>query len=294
MTRSLALSCLAIALIVVAYVSIPAARHAALTLLCITVIAGMFILTPSDVIRVTAAAALLLIVAQLPPLTAWGSHLDGWMVCVVLPVLGYVAHHIAVKQVRLIEEEGALAQAVNRLEELATRDPMTGLFNQNHMAELITQQAKRSQRAGAPLSMAMIDLDHFRQFNDSHGHEAGDATLAEFARCTLDAVRQTDLVGRWGGEAFVVLFVDTDPAQAALGLARLRERLASHSLPALPTSPSMRLTFSAGLCDWREGDDLASSLHRADEALRAAKQQGRDRVVQAPPAAASVSEAVAS
>ncbi|RZL10701.1 MAG: GGDEF domain-containing protein [Rubrivivax sp.] len=285
-SRALALSLVGIVLAVAAYALWPDARHAALTLLCLTAACGMFSLSPGEVLKAGVAAVALLASALI---TLWWLQpagfepmrdgLDALIVCLLLPVLSRTVFQISGKRQRLVQQQGTLAEALARLETLATRDPMTGLFNQKHMAELMDQQAKRAQRGQAPLAVALLDLDHFRQINDRHGHDVGDSVLADVARCATDALRQTDVIGRWGGEEFVVLFVDSDHAQALLGLERLRERLAGQRLGTAALQAGVSVRLSAGLADWRPGDNLQTTLQRLDDALRQAKLQGRDRVV---------------
>ncbi len=285
-SHALALSLGGVAITVAAYALWPDARHAALALLCLTLACGMFSLSPAEVLKAGVAAAALLASALV---TLWwlqpaGFHslhdgLDALIVCLVMPVLSHTVYQISRKRQRLAQQQGTLADTLARLETLATRDPMTGLFNQKHMAELMDQQAKRAQRGSAPLAVALVDLDHFRQINDRHGHDVGDSVLADIARCMSDALRQTDVIGRWGGEEFVVLFVDSDHTQAQLGLERLRERLAGQRLGTATLQAGVSMRLSAGLADWLPGDTLQATLQRVDDALRQAKQQGRDRVV---------------
>lgn len=291
-SRALALSLVGIVLMVAAYALWPEARHAALALLCLTLAFGMFSLSPGEVLKAGVAAVALLASALI---TLWWLQpagfepmrdgLDALIVCLLMPVLSRTVFQISGKRQRLVQQQGTLAETLARLETLATRDPMTGLFNQKHMAELMDQQAKRAQRGQAPLAVALLDLDHFRQVNDRHGHDVGDSVLADIARCAADALRQTDVIGRWGGEEFVVLFVDSDHTQALLGLERLRERLAGQRLGTATLQAGVSVRFSAGLADWIPGDHLQATLQRVDDALRQAKQQGRDRVVLASGAA---------
>jgi diguanylate cyclase (GGDEF)-like protein len=278
-----------IALAVAAYALWPEARHAALALLCLVLACGMFTLSPNEVLKAGVAAVALLASALI---TLWWLQptgfqpvrdgLDALIVCLLMPVLSRTVFQISHKRQRLVQQQGTLADTLARLETLATRDPMTGLFNQKHMAELMDQQAKRAQRGQAPLAVALLDLDHFRQINDRHGHDVGDSVLADVARCATDALRQTDVVGRWGGEEFVVLFVDSDHTQAQLGLERLRERLSGQRLGTATLQAGVSVRFSAGLAEWVPGDNLHTTLQRMDDALRQAKHQGRDRVVLAP------------
>ncbi|GAA4419591.1 GGDEF domain-containing protein [Acidovorax lacteus] len=166
------------------------------------------------------------------------------------------------------------------MEALATRDPLTGLLNRREWVRLTEQALLRAQRQGAPLSLLMVDLDHFKAVNDVHGHSAGDDVLRLVASTMADTVRQTDCLARFGGEEFVLLLPDT-PATSALLLAeRVRVRLAE----APPAVPGVHVTASIGVATWSPGQEpaLQRLLQQADEAMYEAKRQGRNRTVAAP------------
>ena len=111
----------------------------------------------------------------------------------------------------------------------------------------------------------MVDLDHFKRVNDRHGHAVGDAVLVAFARAAEAALRDTDLVARWGGEEFLLVLEGSDPLAAETALARLRATVAEVAVPA--GDELLRFTFSAGLTPWQAGDTAARWLDRADRAL---------------------------
>jgi diguanylate cyclase (GGDEF)-like protein len=124
--------------------------------------------------------------------------------------------------------------------------------------------------------VALLDLDHFKQVNDQHGHRVGDEVLVRFAMVAREVLRQTDLIGRWGGEEFMVLLPDTDPAQLGLiGLDRLRERLARTQVSG--AAADLRVRFSAGIACAVTGETTEQLMARADQALYQAKAAGRDR-----------------
>ena len=156
----------------------------------------------------------------------------------------------------------------------ASTDGLTGLTNRRATSELVGQLLRR----GPTVAVAMLDLDHFKQLNDTHGHEAGDRALRAFADVARKALRDEDVIGRWGGEEFVVALPGLDRHDAALVLDRIRAALVEASERAdLPP-----LTVSAGVIDSDVTDDLELAVRFADEALLAAKAQGRDRVVVGP------------
>lgn len=121
----------------------------------------------------------------------------------------------------------------------------------------------------------MLDLDHFKQVNDRHGHTTGDAVLREFSLLCRQQARATDLFARVGGEEFILLLPDSDLDAAAQGLERLRTNLAESNLQGL------RISVSIGLAEWRPGETLEQLQQRADTALYAAKVAGRDRLMRA-------------
>ena len=160
---------------------------------------------------------------------------------------------------------------------LATTDPLTGVFNRRTFIELAEQELARARRAGTPLSLMMLDLDHFKKVNDTYGHLTGDEVLVSFTRLVRDCVRRGDLVVRYGGEEFCVLLPGTTPSAATALAERIRAAAAATELTAKPfrTTVSIGLTAYTGDVDTSVGELLA----RADEALYRAKDEGRNRVV---------------
>jgi len=153
----------------------------------------------------------------------------------------------------------------------ADTDPLTGLLNRRAMENKIRQL--RSD--GAPFALAMADLDHFKHLNDTFGHDTGDRALRLFARVMSNAVRDSDLVSRHGGEEFVIVLPGADVTTAAPVLHRIRSTL-EESIGAAQVPP---FTVSIGLVDSSWSNDLLSLLQSADRALSEAKAQGRDRVI---------------
>jgi diguanylate cyclase (GGDEF)-like protein len=146
----------------------------------------------------------------------------------------------------------------------------------------------RASRTGSPLSVAVLDLDHFKRINDLYGHRMGDEVLRRFAGLIKAELRALDHSARWGGEEFLVLMPHVEPEQALVALERIRVKLAE-----LPMSEhdALRVTLSAGLTLWQPGESMELVIERADAALYEAKHRGRNQVVQAAaPVAASVTE----
>ena len=174
--------------------------------------------------------------------------------------------------------ETELQAAKEAAEEAARRDPLTGLWNHNRILEHLMEELSRSDRLGTPVSVAMVDLDHFKHINDTHGHMVGDEVLREVSRRLADVVRLYDRVGRFGGEEFVVVLPGTSQAEAEAAAERIREEL---SREPVPTSVGpISVTASLGVVT-REGElanDATTLLVAADTALYSSKESGRDRV----------------
>ena len=167
--------------------------------------------------------------------------------------------------------------------ELATTDGLTGVYNRRTFKELAEPILSRARRSRGPVSLLLIDLDHFKRVNDTHGHLSGDEVLAGFAKLTRSCLRKEDLLARYGGEEFVVLLPGTtEPAAIALA-DRIRTEVADAAL--CPANDKVRVTVSIGVAG-ESGEHLATLemlLGRADEALYAAKARGRNCVVTSTP-----------
>jgi diguanylate cyclase len=182
-------------------------------------------------------------------------------------------------------DEANLAKA-RVLADLASRDELTGLFNRRHMSELLTQQRLTCQRVGEGFAVALVDLDHFKRINDTHGHAVGDRVLRAFADEAVAAMRGTDTVGRWGGEEFLILFPRSTADEAAQGAARLCERVAA-AVVTTPGGEPLSFTVSIGLTEHLPPESVEATVERADRAMYQAKSQGRNRVARLPEAAAT-------
>lgn len=169
---------------------------------------------------------------------------------------------------------------VEMLSELAETDPLTLLHNRRHLEKRFPIEFEAAQRHGRPLAIVSLDLDHFKNVNDQHGHPTGDEILVELARRLRQACRTTDVLVRVGGEEFLLLLPDTHAVSAL----RTAERVLSaiRDEPMSTQVGPLRVTASAGVCAVRPYDDLRSSIDRVDALLYAAKDEGRDRVVGKP------------
>lgn len=158
---------------------------------------------------------------------------------------------------------------------MAATDPVTDLGNRRHVSELLSANLVRARRNGRPMAVLMIDVDHFKAINDKHGHRRGDHVLIEVARRLREQIRGTDVVGRWGGEEFVVGLCDCPPADARAVAEKLRREIAD-----TPFGTPQSVTVSIGVAQLADDDDLGSWLDRADAALYRAKSAGRNTVAE--------------
>lgn len=179
----------------------------------------------------------------------------------------------------LEEANRKLSEANAALQGLATTDGLTGLFNYRHFATTLTAEIHRSRRAGAPVSLIMLDVDHFKNYNDTHGHPAGDEVLRKIAQLIQSRLRRTDIPCRYGGEEFAVILTDTDRNAAVLVADTLRELVAKTPFEGEETQPGGRLTISAGVATFPiDAHDAEGLVQAADRALYRAKEGGRNRV----------------
>lgn len=182
-------------------------------------------------------------------------------------------------EAKIHERTHELAEANARLAQLAVTDGLTGLYNHRHLHERLTLEVERSQRSGLPLSLLMLDVDHFKQFNDTFGHPAGDEVLRQLARVLTDTRRANDVVARYGGEEFAVILVDTAKFTAAKVAERVRERVIAHDFSDAAQKAG-KISVSIGVATFAEdGSDAEALVRSADTALYAAKRAGRNRVV---------------
>jgi diguanylate cyclase (GGDEF)-like protein len=160
-------------------------------------------------------------------------------------------------------------------EHRAATDGLTGLPNARSVREALARTVAQADRSAAPLSAVALDLDHFKALNDRHGHQAGDEALAAVGAALRGALRESDFVGRWGGEEFLVLLPDTELDGAATVAGKLRELIAGLTIPAVPGGVTASLGVASIPADAATGDEL---VRAADRALYGAKAAGRDRV----------------
>jgi diguanylate cyclase (GGDEF)-like protein len=189
------------------------------------------------------------------------------------------------RQRHQLEEANARLQAqlhtIERLRadlaEQAVRDVLTGLHNRRYLLEVLDREVPQAVRTCAPLSLAMVDLDHFKAINDRYGHVVGDAVLVLVGQVLRDEVRQSDVLVRYGGEEFVLVLPGVGADQAQRRLDALREQVSSAALAV--SGHAVSVTFSAGVASVNGSEDPAELIAAADQALYEAKRRGRNRVV---------------
>lgn len=161
----------------------------------------------------------------------------------------------------------------------ARTDSLTGLDNRRAMEERGPIEMKRAQRFGTPVSLILCDLDHFKAINDKHGHEAGDAALRTVARVLRGALRETDVLGRWGGEEFMAVLVDTTARPAVEIAERMRAAVSTAEFDELPGGATISLGVSTVDQVTKPGAAWDSLIKEADQLLYQAKKEGRNRVI---------------
>jgi diguanylate cyclase (GGDEF)-like protein len=232
--------------------------------LWVAVFSAYFFSPPALAAHLGFAAAVYAVVLAVPP-QADSDLAAHWVVTgVCITVASAIISALVHSRRRLEDErERLLAHTL----ELARTDPLTGLLNRRAWRDLLDAELARSARQGTPVCVAMLDLDHFKRFNDDHGHVAGDAFLQQLAAEWRSAVRPSDTVARYGGEEFSLLLPDCDVTAAVDVIERLRD--------CVPLGERC----SAGVACWDGGETPLALITRADGLLYEAKDAGRDRLV---------------
>ncbi len=197
-------------------------------------------------------------------LASESTFVDGWIFLIITDIT------------MLKTEEFSLRDARDAAVTAAETDYLTGMLNRGAMMNRLSRLVEASQVSQRKFTVALIDLDLFKSINDNFGHDTGDAVLRHFAACADEAVRDTDHLGRVGGEEFLLVMPDTTEEQACTILDRLRHYIQTRPFHA--GNIALKYTFSAGVLEWRRGQSLEDLYSKADKALYAAKAEGRDRL----------------
>jgi len=162
----------------------------------------------------------------------------------------------------------------DELERLSTTDTLTGLSNRRHLMNFLAQEMERAKRADRPFSILMLDVDHFKKYNDTHGHQAGDEVLARIGTVLRNSIRPYDCAARYGGEEFLVMLSGSSLGPARESAERIRKQVQAEQFDA------ESVTISIGVAEYpSHGDTAKAVIGQADAALYEAKRAGRDRVV---------------
>jgi len=174
------------------------------------------------------------------------------------------------------------------LEQESITDPLMGIYNRRYLERRLTSEVARASRYGMPLSVLLLDIDHFKRINDSYGHQVGDVVLAELAQLIVNTVRTTDIVTRYGGEEIMVIAPST-PLRTAANLAERLRKIIEHRPFDVPAKlhrklKALHITVSVGVaCFGQNANDFQSLIQSTDEALYRAKKKGRNCVITARP-----------
>jgi diguanylate cyclase (GGDEF)-like protein len=259
-------------------------RAVVLPVLAVVMMFGMFGLTQRNVRLVGAWTLGLFGAASLYWLNgpgrgqARGDEIVHYMMIAII-VLGviFLTSRLYGMRERMRQQREQLAAALGRIQELATRDELTGCLNRRAMLERLAQESDRCERVASPMCLVLLDLDHFKRINDHHGHAAGDRVLQAFAALSHGQLRATDVLARWGGEEFLIVLPATPADQGRACIERLLEALAAARFD-VPGMDTLRVTASAGITECNGGESVTGALERADRALYRAKDAGRNRV----------------
>ena len=197
--------------------------------------------------------------------------------------LGIVAMDVTEQHRSISEAESALRaseqvnaqlrEVVESLEQLASTDRLTNAWNRRRFEEAIEGEIHRFHRYGHPISLMLLDIDHFKRVNDTYGHQEGDRVLKQVADCIFSCIRKSDSLTRWGGEEFIVLMPNTGLSYANILAERIRSHIAAQSLSTVDS-----VTVSIGVAEFHPNSSHEDWLDRADRAMYTAKREGRNRV----------------
>ena len=200
-----------------------------------------------------------------------------WIVLTtVLVFFSIMGGYVSSLRKKLAQAHVGLEKALLRIENMAARDELTGVLNRRSLVTVMGQQKGRADRYGAGFSLLMVDIDHFKQINDTYGHAAGDTVLTRFAKAAAASMRLSDTFGRYGGEEFVAVLDQTNLEGACV----VGERMCAMArrLQYEEVAVTLRVTVSLGIAQYRPPEDWHALIERADRALYRAKAGGRDRI----------------
>ena len=181
---------------------------------------------------------------------------------------------VLARTTELQEKNRELERLNKELEHQASRDMLTGAYNRIKFDMLLEAEIKRCNRYPSAMTLAMLDIDYFKEINDKHGHAVGDSALRQFVALIFEQIRECDILARWGGEEFMILFLETSLEETRVVAEKLRQRIENHNFDGFGN-----MTCSFGITQLQEDDSFHSLNKRVDEALYEAKKDGRNRVI---------------
>ena len=199
------------------------------------------------------------------------------VLAVVLPWFAAMGGYVNSLRHRLSDSNRQLKDAYDRIEQIAVRDELTGLYNRRFLLDVLKREHARAKRLKTAFAVCLFDIDHFKSVNDTLGHAAGDAVLKHFARISNTGLRAVDVLGRYGGEEFLLILPDTGRDGACVAAERARAAVEAAGFPQLPAE--RRVTVTIGVAASKPDESVEDLLGRADGALYAGKAAGRNRVV---------------
>jgi len=282
-TLSLAQTCVAQTLIVYAYASTGEIHAALLPVMSLIMVFGMFNMKPHAT-QLSCGFSIALLGAAILVKTGndpyhYQPRLE-WLYFVLattsLVTIANLSIRLGNLRSRLKQKKSELERAYEHIQKMATHDELTGLSNRRQLKNLLEQHVERQARTGQEFYVAMIDIDHFKIINDSYGHQTGDEVLKNLSTGISELLRKTDIIGRWGGEEFLLLLPDTGNDLVSVAMSRLHETIIK--MP-MVMYPPLFISFSAGLTKYRAGEHIEQTIKRADELLYVAKSNGRNQIV---------------
>lgn len=295
--------CFQLTVVVLAYALIPLSRSLVVQWVCLLILFDMRRLSGRQVLLAALLAYGMLTLTMLLLRQQGPGHIDmvGEAVNIAMASVTLGSLLVVTRVGRRVHEQrkaqqARLADTVAKLDELATRDGLTGVYNRRCVQGLVEDELRRQARGKRAFCVALLDIDHFKQVNDRHGHAVGDAVLREVARLLSEALPPPHALGRWGGEEFLVLMPECTAGQAQALLDAAAQAVRSHDWG--QHAPGLRVSFSGGISAYLPAIGAqaphaevalaapvalpcAKLVERADRALYAAKATGRDRICQA-------------
>lgn len=192
----------------------------------------------------------------------------------------HTANEMAIVRQQVVLAEQRIEHLKGELElvnKLVREDQLTGALNRRGLDDALERETARAERANTPLCIALIDIDNFKRINDSHGHQVGDIVLVHLVAIIRETIRTNDLIGRYGGEEFLLLLPDSRLDEAVAVMSRLQRELAGK--PISWGKQQLLVTFSGGIAAHAPDETIEALINRADQALYEAKRVGKDRVM---------------